>query len=72
MDATKWMHFLIEDGKLLKEYNDIWNKVSKSNLSKLIADPSTIKKFLKSKIKSYGNEATDFKEIPKIGSNYIA
>ena len=45
MDTTKWMHFLIEDGKLLKEYNDIWNKVSKSNLSKLIADPSTIKKF---------------------------
>ena len=31
-----------------------------------------IKKFLKTKIRSYGQEATDFhdKEVPKVGSNY--
>ena len=25
--GTKWMHFLIKYDKLLKRYNDIWNKV---------------------------------------------
>ena len=36
----------------------------------LIANPSTIKNFLKTKIRSYGDEATYFhdKETPKIGS----
>ena len=28
--GTKWMYFLIDDDQLLKKYNDIWNKVSKS------------------------------------------
>ena len=38
----------------------------------LIAIPSTIKKVLKTKIKSYGGKATDFhdKKIPKKDSNY--
>lgn len=27
-DKTKWMHFLLEDEKLLKIYTDIWNKGS--------------------------------------------
>ena len=38
----------------------------------LIENPSTIKKFLKTKVKSYGDEAIDFhdKEMHKVGSNY--
>ena len=38
----------------------------------LIGNPFTVKKFLKTKVKPYGNEATDFhsKEMPKADSNY--
>lgn len=38
----------------------------------LIVNLSTIKKILKTKIQSYGNEATNFhnKEIPLAGSDY--
>ena len=36
------------------------------------SEPIYYKRFLKTKIKSYGDEATDFydNEIPKVGSNY--
>ena len=36
------------------------------------SEPIYNKKFLKTKIKYYGDEATDFhdKEIPKVGCNY--
>ena len=27
---TKWIHFLIKNDELLKQYNDIWNKVRNS------------------------------------------
>ena len=39
---------------------------------KLDTEPINNKKFLETKIKPYGNKATDFcdKEIPVIGSNY--
>ena len=45
---TKWMYFLIEDEKLLKTFNDFWNKDSNSIKKTLIANPSTMKKFSKS------------------------
>ena len=32
-DETKWMYFLIEDDDLLKNYNNIWDKVS-ANIKK--------------------------------------
>lgn len=44
--------FLIEDNKLLEKYNGIWNKVSKEKTwlrKNLVANPSTMKKFLKPK-----------------------
>ena len=36
------------------------------------SEPAYNKNFLKTKIKSYGDEATDFhdKEIPQVGSNH--
>ena len=45
---TKWMYFLIEDGDLLEKYNTIWDKVKYN------------KNFLKTKIKSHGDEVIDF------------
>ena len=60
------MYFFIEDGDLLERYNTIWNKVSAKIEKEFDSEPVYSKTFLKTKIKSYGDEATDFhnKEIP--------
>ena len=70
---TKWMYSLIKDDELLEKYNTIWNKVSADIKKNLIASLSTIKKPLKSKINSHGDEVTDFydKKIPTVDSNHI-
>ena len=64
---TKWMNFLIEDDDLLEKYNTIWD-IKKEFDSK----PVYNKNYLKTKIKSHGNEVTDFydKKIPKLDSNH--
>ena len=57
---TKWIYFLIEDDDLLENIILFGIKsvlISKKNLK---AGLSMIKLFLRTKIKSYGNEATDF------------
>ena len=63
---------MIEDDDLLEKYNTIWDKVSADIKSELDSEPVYNKEFLKTKIKSYGDEVTDFydKEIPKVGSNH--
>ena len=55
------MCFSIKDDELQKY--GIWNGFSNS-----------VKKNLKTKIKPYGEEATEFhdKEMPKVGANYIS
>ena len=55
-----------------KKYDDIWNEVSNSIEKEFDNEPIYNKKFLKTKIKSYGDKAADFhaKEIPKVVSNY--
>ena len=65
------MYFLIEDNNLLKKYNIIWDKVSAD--IKREFEPVYKKKFLKTKTKFYGDEASVFhcKEIPKAGSVYL-
>ena len=72
-DQTKWMYFLIEDDDLLGKYNIIWDKVSADIKKEFDSEPVYNKYFLKTKIKSYSDEATDFhdKEIPKVGSTRI-
>ena len=62
--------FLTEDDDLLKNYNTIWDKVS-ADIKKEFDSEPVYHKFLKTKIKFYGDEATDFhdKEIPKEDSN---
>ena len=69
---TKWMYFLIEDGNLLEKYNIIWHKVTANIKKEFDSEPVYNKNCLKIKIKSYGDEGTDFydKEIPKMDSNH--
>ena len=69
---TKWMYFLIEDDDLLEKYNTIWDKVSADIKKELDSEPVYNRNCLKTKIKSHGDEVTDFydKEIPKVNSNH--
>ena len=54
------MNFLIEDDELLQKYNTIWDKVSADMKKEFDSEQIYNKIFLKSKIKSHGNEVTDF------------
>ena len=54
---TKWMYVLIEDDDILGKCNASWDKVSSKKIcSKYVYN----KNFLKTEIKSYNDEATDF------------
>ena len=57
---TKLMYFLIEDDDLLEKYNTIWDKVSADIKKEFDSEPVYNKNYLKTKIKSHGNEITDF------------
>ena len=63
---------MIEDGELLNKYGTFWNNVSADIKKNLVANLSTIKKKLKTKIKSYGEEVTYLfdKDIPESGSDF--
>ena len=66
------MNFLIEDDDLLEKYHTICDKVSADIKKEFDSKPVYNKIFLKTKIKSHGNEVTDFydKENPKVDSNH--
>ena len=57
---TKWMYFLIEDDDLLEKHNAVWDKVSADVKKEFDSEPVYNKEFLKTKIKSHGDEVTDF------------
>ena len=63
---------MIEDGDLLEKYNAIWDKVSADIKREFDSEPAYNKEFLKNKIKSHGDEVTDFhdKKIPEVDSSY--
>ena len=63
------MYFFIEDDDLLKKYNTIWGNISDLSWS---SEPAYNKEFLKTKIKSHGDEVTDFygKSVSKVDSNH--
>ena len=65
--------FFIEDDELLETYKNIWNKFCNSVKTEFDCELICNKKSLKSKIRSYGHEATDFydNEIRKVDSNCI-
>ena len=64
--------FLIEDDGLREKLNTIRNKVSSDIKREFDSEPVYNQNFLKTKIKSYGDDVTDFydKEIPKVNSNH--
>ena len=68
------MYILIEDADLLEEYNTIWDKVSADIKKDFDREPVYNKEFLRTKIKSHGDEVTDFydKKIRKVNSNCLA
>ena len=68
----KWMYFLIEDDDLSEKYNTIWNKVSADKKKEFDSESVYNKYFLKTKIRSHGDEVTDFydKKVPKVDSNH--
>ena len=69
---SKWMYFLIENDDLIKKYNTIWDKFGADIKKEFDSDPGYSKNYLKTKIKSYGDEVTYLydKEIPKVDSNH--
>ena len=62
---TKWMYFLIEDNDLLEKYNTIWDKVSADIKKEFDSEPVYNKNYLKTKIKSHGDEVTHIFTIKK-------
>ena len=66
------LFFLIENDNILQKYNTIWDKVSADTKREFDCEPVFNKDFLKTKIKSRGDEVTDFydKEIPKVDYSY--
>ena len=64
--------FLIENDRLLEKYDTIWDKVSGDIKKEFHSKPDYNKEFLKTKIKFYADEVTDFyeKKILKVDSNH--
>ena len=64
--------FLVEDDDLLEKCITIWDKVIADLKQEFDSEPVCNKEFLKTKIKSHGNEVTDFnyEKIPKMDSNH--
>ena len=57
---TKWIYFLIEHNDILEKYNAIWNK-SSAGIKKEFDSKNVYNIFFwKTKIKSNGDEVTDF------------
>ena len=54
------MYFLIKDDNLLKKCNSIWDEVSADIEKEFDSEPVYNEKYLKIKIKSHGDEVTDF------------
>ena len=63
---------MIEDDDLLEKINTTWDKVSADFKKELDREPVYNKEFFKTKIKSHGDEVTDFydKKIPKVDSSH--
>ena len=57
---TKCTYFLIKDDDLLEKYDTIWDKVSIDIKKEFDSEPLYKKEFSKTKIKSHGDEVTDF------------
>ena len=54
-DNNKYMNLLVHDKKLLKKYNEIWNKISNLFKKGFDSEPVYNAKYIKTKIKIYNN-----------------
>ena len=72
MDKLTGCIFLIENDGLLGKYNTIGDKVSANIKNEFNSEPVYNKEFLKTKLKSHGDEVADFydKKILKVDSNH--
>ena len=72
VEKTKWIQFLVKDVELLRKQNTVWDKVSADTKKEFDSESAYNKEFLKTKIKSNGDEVTDFYDIkiPKVDSNH--
>ena len=66
------MYFLTKDYNSLEKYNAISDKVSADIKKQFDSELIYNKEYLKTKLKSHGDEVTDFynKEVPKVDSNH--
>ena len=71
---TKWVYFLMKNDDLLEKHNIIWWQVSAGINKEFDSKPVYNKTFLKTKIKSHGDEVTDFfeEQMPKVHSNHTS
>ena len=61
---------MYEDDDLLEKYNIIWDKVSAHIKKEFDSKPVYNKNYLKTKIKSHGNEVADFCDTKKLDPNH--
>ena len=63
---------MIGNNDLLEKYTTIWDEVNPDIKKEFDSEPVYNDIFWKTKIKSHGNEVTDFydKRIPKVDSNH--
>ena len=62
----------MEDNELLEKYNTLWNKIRADVIKEFDSNLTYNKHILKTKIRCYGDEPTDFydSEILKVESNH--
>ena len=67
------MYFQIKDNDVSEKYDTIWVKASADIKKEFDSEPVCNKEFLKTEIKSHGDEATNFynKKVPKVDSNIL-
>ena len=57
---SEWMYFFVKDDELLEKHNTIWDKVSADIKKEFDNELAYEKEYLKTKIKSHGDEVTNF------------
>ena len=68
------MSLKIEDGNVLVKYNKIWNKIKKMLSIKFHNQPASEEKYVKTKVKTFGEVVNAFfsdDNIPKEGIHHI-
>ena len=69
--SNKTMSFKVNDNKLLKKYSKIWERVSNLMNIEFDSEPAYGDKYIKTKIKSYGDRVIinfEGKKVPKVSA----